>query len=86
MKRIAGRRYYSDRGLLAISQLENFKQYLDKIGINYREGKGIYQVLQVNYGGGWSPIYIRQEAKEHLTVQRELVPLVQKFQKSCENN
>ncbi len=49
-------------------------------GIQWRDGKGSYQVIQVNTGYGWTPIYdSSKERREHFTIQDALRPLVNRF-------
>jgi hypothetical protein len=72
---------YPDRALLHIDQLQMFRDWLDSIGVKWRDTAAAYQVLQVysQRTGDWVPIYKRNEATEHLTVQGRMVPLVRRF-------
>jgi hypothetical protein len=70
----------ANRCTLHINKLEDFKVWLTKRSIKFREGKGFYQVLQVetlNYG--YQCIFSRQDMPEHYSVQDKLMPLVHKF-------
>lgn len=69
------------RNLLAIKKLPAFKAWLDANGIENRATNAAYQVLQVRVVGDprWHPIYKKLDAKEHLSVPRPLVFLVERF-------
>lgn len=68
------------RNLLHKSKLADFKEWLSMNGIQWRDGKGSYQVIQVNTGCGWTPIYdSSKERREHFTTQDALRPLVNRF-------
>lgn len=67
------------RDLLHISKLEAFKQFLARNNIQFRDGKGEFQVLQVFINSKWSPIYRRNDMPEHFTIQAELKKIVRKF-------
>lgn len=69
------------RNLLAIKKLPAFKAWLDANGIENRPTGTAYQVLQVRVVGDvrWHPIFKRLGAKEHLSVPRPLVYLVERF-------
>lgn len=68
------------RNLFHKSKLADFKEWLSIKGIQWREGKGSYQVIQVKTEYGWTPLYdSAKERREHFTVQDELRPLVNKF-------
>lgn len=79
------------RNLLHKAYLEEFKTYLTQKGVQFREGKGTYQVLQVQVAawlpGGktgfvWSPIYEKDSSTEHYTIQEELTSTVHLFVRS----
>jgi hypothetical protein len=60
--------------------LEDFKKYLDELGVPHRPGKGDYQILQVCIDlYGWRVIHHRADTTGHLTVDERLVPLVKRF-------
>lgn len=67
------------RDLLHFNQLENFKLWMDRNGIDHRPPKGDYQVLQVRVGTGWQVIYQTERATEHFTVPKTLVSMVNRF-------
>lgn len=69
------------RNLLAIKKLPAFKAWLDANGIENRPTGAAYQVIQVRVVGDprWHPIFKRLDAKEHLSVPRPLVYLVERF-------
>ncbi|MHC3123191.1 hypothetical protein [Acinetobacter sp. GN11] len=74
----------SKRALLHKSKLESFKSWLIENQIQYREGKGDFQVLQVEAKDRFYPIYDRFQG-DHLTAQRELIPLVKRYIASEKN-
>lgn len=68
------------RNLLHKSRLEDFKEWLTAQKIDYRPGRGAYQVLQVAWPRRkWSVIFDRDTAPEHYTVPRPLERLVMQF-------
>lgn len=69
------------RNLLAIKKLPAFKAWLDANSVENRATNAAYQVLQVRVAGDvrWHPIYKKLDAKEHLSVPRPLVFLVERF-------
>ena len=71
------------RGTLHINQLEAFKIWCAENGIAYRDGKGEWQVLQVQVKSkkfnGWACIYKRADMPEHYTVQDQLIRYVKGF-------
>lgn len=70
------------RNTLHIGKLEAFKQWLSAEGIEHRSGNGDYQVLQVKWSCHWLAIYRRDCATEHLSSDRRLDRLVQRFCRS----
>ena len=67
-----------------------FKLWLSHKGIETREGKGNYQVIQVYSGSkfGWQVIHRSEKTPEHLTINHKLIPLVKQFyeeRKKCQN-
>ncbi|MBI1415554.1 hypothetical protein GU240_19025 [Acinetobacter baumannii] len=74
----------SKRALLHKSKLEDFKSWLIANQIQYREGKGDFQVLQVEVKDRFYPIYDRLQGA-HFTTQRELIPLVKRYIASKKN-
>jgi len=74
---------YPDRALLHFNRLEDFKVWLDELGIAHRPTTAAYQVLQVHSQrtGDWVPIYKKSNAHEHFTVQARMVPLVRRYLK-----
>jgi hypothetical protein len=70
----------ASRCTLHINKLETFKTWLLKNNIQFRPGKGDFQVLQVETSkNGFQCIYFRHEMPEHYTVQDKLMPLVKRF-------
>lgn len=69
------------RNTLHINKLDEFRTWLVVKGIPFRDGKGYYEVMQVDVPGyGWRCIYSRHDMKQHYTVeQRYLLPLVRQF-------
>lgn len=68
------------RCLLHRSKLSEFKAWLDKEGIAYRDGKGFYQVLQIcKDGTHWNCIYSRLDMPEHFTTDKHLDSLISRF-------
>lgn len=68
------------RGLLHKTKLEEFKTFLINNQIQYRSGKGDYQVIQVEVKNRFYPIYDRNTG-DHFTTQQELIPLIRRFLK-----
>lgn len=66
------------RALLHKTKLEDFKSFLTGNCIKFRDGKGDYQVLQVEVNGRFIPIYNRGPG-DHLTTQHEIMPLIKKY-------
>ncbi len=69
----------ANRCTLHKTKLNEFKNYLNSKGIAYRDGKGDYQVLQVQTGDGWQSVYEKNNMPEHFSVQDKLMPTVRKF-------
>jgi hypothetical protein len=68
-----------NRCLLAKHDLQNFKAFLDSVGIEHRAGKGDYQVLQVKTNrAGWQVVFDKH-SNQHLTVNGKLEPMVRRF-------
>lgn len=71
------------RNLLHKTKLEPFKAWLSTQGIQHRPPRGDYDVLQVQAAApDWFCIFDRHDAPEHFTVDRRLVPTVQRFIKA----
>ena len=68
------------RNLLHYNKLEEFKTWLITQGIEFRDGRGEYEVLQVRQPPHWVPVY-RRDHGDHLTVQTRMVALVELFLK-----
>lgn len=73
----------ANRALLHRNQLAAFMEFLEKEGIEFRDGRGDWQVLQVKNRrhGGWDSIFDSLR-KEHYVVPRPLIGLVKKFIKT----
>lgn len=68
------------RHLLHKNKVEDFKRYLDEIGVTHRPGRGDYEILQVYRNDGqWFKLYSRHNMPEHVTVQGPLCPLVRSY-------
>ena len=73
------------RNLLHKSKLENFKTWLMKEGIQFRPGRGDFEVIQIftkNRHNPWQCIFDRLDTKEHYTVAAPLEGLVYEFIKA----
>lgn len=68
------------RCVLHKTKIDEFKQWLSEVGIEFRPGKGCYQVLQVMVNGNFTPVYdSAKHSREHYSVQDELMPTVRHF-------
>ena len=68
------------RNLLHKNKLVDFIIYLEENSIEHRDGKGSYQVLQVNVPGrGWQAVFSKNNMPEHYTVNVGLEQLVRNF-------
>ena len=68
------------------THLEEFKQFLIDSGIAYRDGKGPYQVLQVQTEqNGWQVIFRKNNMPEHFSVNSALMPIISLFYKLRKN-
>lgn len=66
--------------LLDVHSLQDFLLWLDAQGIHHRDGKGGYQVAQVEVPDvGWKVIYKSGGPITHYTVDEMLFPLVEQF-------
>lgn len=73
-----------NRGILHVSQLDRFKEWLVWSSVPFRPGKGFWQALQVQVDDGagrlsWEAIFKRKDMPEHYTVSKRLVALVRAF-------
>lgn len=74
--------------LLHISHMQQFQEWLDKMAIKYRPGRGSeYQVLQVKNPTGpeWFAIYSRDSNQEYYTNDKRLDNLILTFLRNIEN-
>lgn len=71
----------ADRHMLAIHKLDEFKQWLDLVGIEHRPTTADWQVMQVRLPGDprWHAIYQKANARERLSVPGPLAGLVRAF-------
>lgn len=60
------------------SKLEDFKEYLIKFDIKFREGKGDYQVIQVGVLGRFYQVF-KRHGGDHYTTQKELLPTIKNY-------
>ncbi len=72
------------RNLLHVDHIEPFKEWLDGNQIKWRPGVGDYEVIQIECGKKWIPIFARLDTLAgnklvHYTIWGPVVPLVQKF-------
>ena len=73
----------STRNLLHKDKLEQFKAFLDSKEIEYREGKGTWEVLQVwNRGSKRFDVIHTSMRGDHFSVPQRLLKLVNRFIKS----
>jgi len=75
------------RNLLHKDKLEELKQWLDTQGIEYRPGRGDWQLMQVRQPGRtqWDVIYERLHMPEHVTVTHPLEGLIHRFIKESKS-
>lgn len=69
----------ADRSLLHKNKLQEFREWCSTQGIECRDGRGEYQVLQVCLLGKWYALYERAYMPEHLTVPLQLIKLARRF-------
>lgn len=71
----------ADRSTLTIHKLDEFKEWLDLVGVEHRPTTADWQVLQVRLPNDprWHAIYQKASAKKHLSVTGPLVRLVREF-------
>ena len=69
------------RCLLHKNKLKELKSWLSSQDLEWREGQGPYQLMQIRKPrlDGWDVIYERNDMKEHVTVVEPLIPLVRRF-------
>lgn len=68
------------RNLLHKRRVDEFAQWMTDEDIPWREGRGEYEILQVQLpNGGWACLYRRENMPEHVTVDKRLVELVHAF-------
>jgi len=66
------------RSLLHRTKIDEFKVYLSDKGIEFRDGRGDYQVIQVLIGKDWMCVYDRNKG-DHFTVDTRMEGLVRRF-------
>jgi len=66
------------RRLLHRTKIDEFKFYLSDNGIEFRDGRGDYQVMQVLIGKDWMCVYDRNKG-DHFTVDVRMESLVKRF-------
>ena len=70
----------ANRCTLHKTKLEDFKSFLDSLGIAHRPGKGDYQVLQVQTEKhGYQVVFEKSNMPEHYSVNDKLMPIVRRF-------
>lgn len=67
------------RNLLHRNALPAFIEFLDQHGIEHRDGKGPYEVMQVRWPVTYQAVFRKGHAPEHVSVPNNLLPLVQWF-------
>ena len=67
------------RDILHKSKLDAFKAWLTDHGIEYRDGRGAYQILQVYIEGkGWQGVHEKDKG-DHYTIHGPLLNVVKDF-------
>ncbi|MBG6289485.1 hypothetical protein I5I61_18685 [Pseudomonas nitroreducens] len=70
-----------DRNMLTKQQISQFKVWLDKNGITWREGKGEFELIQVKLSRGWLAIFTNASGVVTTPVQfREMIAAFKKGQ------
>lgn len=68
------------KALLSKDKLPAFKLWLREQGIRYKPGRGVYQILLVNYGGAeWAGVYRREGLEHEFVLDTYLKPLLSGF-------
>lgn len=68
-----------DRNMITRQQIIQFKIWLDKNGITWREGKGEFELLQVKLSRGWLAIFTNSSGAVTTPVQfREMIAAFKK--------
>lgn len=76
----------ADRCLLAISKLNDFKDWLKEDGWVVVEPKGNYEVVRAKKGKRWLIIFQRSLAEVHATVMDKDAPLIRTYITSRRNH
>lgn len=64
----------TDRHTIHKSEFNGFKKFLNDSGISYRDGKGDWELIQVNLNGKWQAIYNNLKS-DHFSIPHPLYEL-----------
>lgn len=69
------------KNLLHISRIEEFKEWMNSKGIEWRDPRGDYQVIQIKIPNNtqWACVYERGHMPEHYTTDYRIDGIVHKF-------
>ena len=68
-------------GVLRKDQLGALKEWMLGEGIEFRPGKGEWQMVQIRIGTKWVPIFDTGKSKVYLSVPKDAIRLVINFSK-----
>ena len=75
------------RRLLRKNRLSDFKAFLDKYKITWREGKGKWEIIQIHMDDDtWQCIFKRAKGSSYFTVSDPLIGLIKAFLYESKNN
>lgn len=69
----------ADRTLLHINKLPMFTWWLNSLGYEIQQTKGVWEVLRAKKNNDLILVFRKVSAKEHLTIQQKDFGLVKKF-------
>ena len=68
------------RQLLRKNRLSDLKAFLDNYKIEWREGKGKWEIIQIHMDNDtWQSIFKRAKGSSHFTVPDPLIELIKAF-------
>lgn len=74
------------RDLLHKNKVPELKEWLDRNGFVWREGRGDWQIMQIQIQApGWHVLFERLKMPEHVTVPDPLLPLIYRFIREYKN-